>query len=479
MSLSLLAAVWGLLGGAAHAGGSLVWLVGSPDPTFHPELEGVPLTRVAPEVRSVARDAAAVEALRAELEAVRPLVDEFDGELLIMSRLEAVIGDLPTVPDAATRELLASALTFQGYAVSRYFQDTLATDPAAAPYRTTLGGVVVPQAWVDAVGVDPDRNPLPQDLPDPDAQRAFDEVRAAVRIAPRATVGVDVLPAQAALVVDGRPPDLLGRVYVPPGQHWAQVVDAEGAVLARAHARVASGEDLRVELAPSPQDFAELAAELAQGPEGWALDPALREALAPLPPPVFLAVPTEDGPWLYEVRGSAAVRIEGPEPAGSGGEGLALYAGLGGGWVYDGEYYLQHADSAPYTRGTVNAPAVVATAGARLQAGRWFAADAGVDLGLPLGEYSTLQSGDRSLRARAHPYAAVGLPWVQVSGGFFFPWHAAAGLRVTVPLGAHLALAGAAVQGFGLERPRAEGVEPFVPTDARAAWLGVQGRIGR
>lgn len=468
-------AAW--LAGAAYAqDGRLVWTEGTPDPAFHPELEVVPLAQVAPDLRWSARDAAALERLRAELEAVRPLVDTFDGELQILSRLEAVIADLPAVQDEAGRALLYQALVFQGYAAHRYFQDTLASDPAAAPYRATLGDAVVPRAWVDAVGVDPERDPTPQDLPDPDALRAFDEVRAAARLAPRATVVARDLPEGAALVVDGRPPEATDRVYVPPGPHWVLVVDQAGAH-ARARARVASGEELRVEMAPSPQDFAELAAALRQGPEGWALEPQVRGALAQLEAPVFLAVPSEDGPWLYELRGGAAVLVEPPAGGRDTDQSFTLVAGVGGGWLYDGDFYLQHAEVAPYTRGTVNAPTAAFNAGARWQRGL-LAVDGGVDLSLPLGEHSTLPTGDRELRPRAQPYAAVGLPWVQVSAGFLFPWHATAGARVSLPLGDHLALAGAVWQGFGLTRPRAEGEPEFEPASARGAWLGVQARMG-
>ena len=72
-------------------------------------------------------------------------------------------------PDRAQRprsDRLYAALTYEGFAVNRYFADDLATEDAAAPYRRVFGSTVV-AAWVDAAAMAPERDVSAYDRPGP------------------------------------------------------------------------------------------------------------------------------------------------------------------------------------------------------------------------------------------------------------------------------------------------------------------------
>ncbi|MBK9645875.1 MAG: hypothetical protein IPO67_12110 [Deltaproteobacteria bacterium] len=454
--------------------GALLWLDKEPDPRVHPELRPLSASSVAPNQEWGPADQAAIYQLSAELTALRPLLDEFDGELQIMSRLDAVINDLPALQTPAHRELLVEALALQGLAVYRYFQDGLATDPAAAPYRVEVGGQVMVKAWVDAVALDADHIPL--ELVDPGAVTTFDAARATLLGAQRAAVKVNDAPEGLMLIVDGAEPVSAARpVYVAPGQHYALAV-MDGVVVGRARARIEPGESLSMALPLMTSELTSLALTLAEGPEGLALSPRLADTLALAPQPLYLAATGEDGLYLYSLQGAAVALYERPAPPAKG-QRLSLTVALGGGWVYDGEYFLQNVDDgAPYTQATVNHGAAFASVGARTGS-RWWSASAGVDLALPFGDYTTVVSGDRTMRLRAQPYVAAGLPWVQASVGWFTPYHISFGLRGRLPVTDHLALSGGAIAARGFALARDDGAPDFQAAPAGAAWIGVEGRL--
>ncbi|MEY3210520.1 MAG: hypothetical protein RIT28_1001 [Pseudomonadota bacterium] len=343
--------------------GALLWLDQVPDPRVHPELRPLAADSVAPNQDWGSADQAAIYQLSAELTALRPLLDEFDGELQIMSRLDAVINDLPALQTPAHRALLVEALALQGLAVYRYFQDGLATDPAAAPYRVEVAGQVMVKAWVDAVALDADHIPL--ELVDPGAVTTFDAARATLLGAKRAAVKVNDAPEGLMLIVDGGEPVSAERpVYVTPGQHYALAV-MDGVVVGRARARIEAGESLSLALPLMSSELSSLALTLAQGPEGLALSPRVAETLALAPQPLFLAAQGPDGLFVYRLQGAAVTLVERPEVTPKG-QRLSLTVALGGGWVYDGEYFLQNVDDgAPYTQATVNHGAAFASVGAR------------------------------------------------------------------------------------------------------------------
>lgn len=469
----VLSALWLGLSAAHAAEGTLLRLGLEPDPTLRPELRDTPVAQIVANPGWSEADQAAIDALRAELAAARPLADEFDGELRIMSGLEGVISDVHVLRDDADRELLYSALVFQGFAVQRYFQDQLATDPAAAPYRAEMGGATTARAWIDAVALEPDRNPNRADIPGDAEMRAFDEARAKVRLAPTATVTALGLPPGAGLVVDGRPASG-SKTFVSPGLHRV-TIEREGQILVRAEGRLAPGGELSVQVPVMVDDLMALAGPLSGAPEAYALPTEVAELLAGLPQPVVLAVPHDREPLQYELRGASVVRV-GELDADA--PWLCFSLDIGGGWLYDGDYLLLNQPGAPADDySVVNAGMPVLGARVWMERGL-FGAAAGGDLLMPLGAFHTLPSGEDSVRARPYPYVSAGLPWVQLSLGYLFPWHLGPGLRVRVPLGEHYELAGAAIYGLGRTLERDGDLPAFEAGDARVAWVSVGGSFG-
>jgi hypothetical protein len=187
-----------LLAQLAHAQGSALWLRGPADPAATVDIVDHPLDLLIPNQGWTAEDARAIETLATELAAVRPLVEVFDGELEIMSRLDRAIADVHVLRDTGDRELLARALRFQGFAVRRYFQGGLATDVAAEPYRIQVGGTWENGPWMDAVALDPDTEDVAADIPEESERAAFGETRARH----------NVIPSQAGGGLWGTPKDL-------------------------------------------------------------------------------------------------------------------------------------------------------------------------------------------------------------------------------------------------------------------------------
>ncbi|MCP4806644.1 MAG: hypothetical protein GY913_29210 [Proteobacteria bacterium] len=467
-----------LLAGLAQAadGGTVIWLGLEPDPTLIPQATSLDVEALSPKQDFGPDDEAAIAELRTELEAVRPLVDEFDGELAIMSRLDAAISDVHVLRSDADRELLYDALIFQGFAVHRYFQDQLPTDPGAAPYRTELNGLVTVGAWVDAVALDPDRNPSEAVLPD-DAQKvAFDEARAQIRLAPRATV-VGEMPPGASLSVDGHAPAGGTRVKVAPGHHRVTVLLGD-AVVARAEGEVAASGELIVTVGAMSEDVTALQPGLSAGPDATAIPPGVGALLATVDGPVHLVVPGDrKGPFVYVVSGNAATRLV-EEEASAPTERFAVRVAGGAGWMYDGGWYIENfSDGAPSEKGTVNAVTPIVHAGLEVPVGP-AALGAGLDVAIPQGEYATLPTGSSELRVRAHPHVAVGIPYLQATAGYMFPWHAAFGLRAHVPLGDTLEASASGVYGAGLSFEQEGNDEPFQAEDSLQAWVTLGGRFG-
>lgn len=458
MSMMLLLSV-----AVAQEQGQVIWLGMDPDPTMLSQLAVVPVASLTPDVSVKDQDLAALENLEAELAAVRPLIDEFDGELAIMSRLDAAIKQVHVLRDEADRELLYKALVFQGFAVHRYFQDSLADDPAAAPYRTSLNGQVAVKAWVDAVALDPTRNPDPLDLPEEAGLLAFDGAAAQIRLAPRGTVVGLGLPEGAGLSVDGGPLRT-GRVNVAPGYHRV-VVLFEDQVVARAEGEVAAEGQLTLSVGAMSRDVEALVPQLSEGPEAYNLPPDVVALLGTLEGPVYLAVPGPRGPLVYRVDGNAALlQVEERESS-----TLTVTASVGGGWMTDGDWLLQNlAEGAPATKATVNAFSPMLHLGADLSLGR-LELGAGTDLYLPVGAYHSLPSGERTVRLRAYPHLAVGPHALKLTAGYLFPWQLGVGARATLPLGP-VELAASGVYGVGVPLQRADG-STFEPQSAGAAAL--------
>ncbi|MCO4745720.1 MAG: hypothetical protein KC912_13085 [Proteobacteria bacterium] len=468
---------------SAWAGGSVVWLSDPPDPALAPDLTRVPRRVVAPATGLNPEDIAAIDTLREELAAVRPLVHEFDGELEIMSRLQAAIEDVEFLRDASDRDLLYRALAFQGFAVRRYFQDQIGTEAAAAPYRIVVGGLVEVRPWVDAVALDPERKPQTDDISEEPELRAFDEARARLKVAPQATVVLAELPNQAALLIDGRVAAAGLRVRVTPGKHYLAIKDADG-VRAHSDVRMAPSGEFRMELPPSERDLVLLAVMLREKPATLTLEDRIAAAFARLPPTPHVAVRTGDGSVLYRIDENLAIRAGDTAPAPTTrrtgptlqvGDGLSFGAHAGIGWLYDAQYVLENPD-APRTSGSVNAVSPVLGFDGLASFGP-AVFGAGLDVTIPTGTWHTLPVGVGSWRVRPHLYAVGGIPQVQLTLGALLPWHAAVGVRGQLPISPGVELRGAYVQGFGLALSQGEDLPDFVARPAHTLSISIGSRI--
>ncbi|MCB9779231.1 MAG: hypothetical protein H6742_11760 [Alphaproteobacteria bacterium] len=479
MSLSLLPLL--ALAAPALADGSAVWLMGAPMPAATPDRGVVALAELAPSQQWTDDDAAAVQRLSDELQAVLPLKDEFDGELQIMRRLEAAIAAVDVIRPE-DRALVHRARLFQGYAVHRYFQDTLATDPAAASWRIELGGRTEVRAWVDAVAIDPDRSPEMADLPDEPQRLAYQETRARLLLQPLASLRLDGLPAGAVVRVDGR--DVAGSpMKLAAGRHDVAVL-VDDRVTGRWDLELTPGQTQSAPYLASADELRQVGAVLLGGPESVLLSPSVAARLATIDGPVSLLVPGKREPLRYEVDGNAAVRFQGDGPADEGDRRGLAFAGqvaVGAGWTYDGEFLIQNVDDGALSENaTVNAISPTATLGAGLE-WRALAVGLGADLALPVGDFHDLPVGDTRYRVRAYPHVAVGHRLLQVTAGPMFPWRLGLGARANVPLpdlvGGPLYLVAAYVEGLPLDGTYGDGATPFEPTSARTAWLGIGGRL--
>lgn len=420
------------------------------------------------------RDRQALATLRQELDACRPLLDAFDGELEIMARLDKAIADIGALTSDADRLLVGEALVLQGYAVEKYFQAGLGTESAAAPYREGTGSEALVRAWIDATAL-PDLPAIDATrIPEAELRLAWDQVQARQRAMPSITVVVGELARGAEVWVDGRPiaATLGSRVIMPPGRHWIHVQVGE-AVLHRESRRYEPGATVNVSAPFGPLERDALLGELAVAEPGAALPEAAARHLAGLGEPVYVVAPDRRGVRLLRVdRGIVEeTRLVDPDRA-EASEAWTARVALGAGWLSSGDFYLQNVTAgAPSTRATVNAvtPAFDLSGGWR---SKWLAVDVGLDGQLTPGRWHALPSGEGEVRAFVYPHVAVGLPWVQVSGGFQTPWYPAAGLHAAAPLPGPLELVGRAVYGFPVELAR--GADPaFLPEPALSAWLGL------
>jgi len=461
-----------LLLGAAHAG-TAVWLEGTPDPALTPSDTVV---RVGDAVKPDAFDAsdgAAVQALLDETGACLPLLDEFDGELAIIQRLDRALEPVEVVRPADV-EAVWQALVLQGLAVHRYFPDPAAQESTAAGVSRTVGDRAENRAWADAIALIPDRMPASADLADEAARLAYQEQRARALLVPDATFTIDHLPDDAVVRVDGQA-QVPGtdRLSLVPGRHRI-AIELGDTVHQRIRVDAESGGTHTAAFLAPAASFTALSERLAVATNPVSLPPAVAARAVTLDQPVSLVVPKKRGAAVFVIDGAQAIP-KATEGASGGGEGRPhLHAAVGGGWVYDGDYLLQnHPEGAPEDTATVNAGAPVVHLSGRLPLGSTpLFASAGADLLLPLGDFHTLPSGERQLRLRAYPHLALGAGPVAVTAGWWTPWHLGVGLQGAVPVQGAWTAVGGFTQGIGLTRARDAGPD-FDPATARMGWLGV------
>lgn len=407
----------------------------------------------------------AIATLAAELDACHGLFTVFDGELQIMARLQKALADVHVLRSEADAELVWRALVVQGAAVHRYYQTSLATDPAAAPYRGMTGGV---RAWELAVALGGARDPRIEDIPEAPERIAFDAIRAATIGVPAGSVRVDPRPAGAVIEVDGRVVDPAIATVVVPGRHFVRVL-VDGELVAWFDPTVDAGGGVTLAAPVGPKERQGLV-ELAKA------DTPLFPGFAPLVAgePTWLAIP---GPKLtiYRVDGGSYATLDKPAPAPSK-SGYTIHAGLGAGWVSTGDFFLQNVDDgAPYVVSTVNAFAPAVQLGGEAQIGL-FSAGAGVDLQFATGDWHTLPTGDLATSAFVWAHANVGVKWVQLAVGPLFPWYVGVGGQAQIPVWDRVQVVASGVAGIPITLDR--GDDPaFTPLPAYAAWAGIGYRL--
>lgn len=423
----------------------------------------------------------AIALLRTELAQVRPLAQVFDGELQIMARLSKATDDVDILRSEEERNVLRQALLFEGFAVHRYFQDKLATESAAAPYRTGEGAEVWVTPWLDAcallaapLGVKPD------DIPEAAERLAFDAAQAHCQAMPGATFILGDLAAGAEVRLDGVKieggPGV--RVRLMPGRHLFHVSVGDTLLLAQ-DVRIKPGADALVSAPFGPSELAELRGRVASGADGWEVPVAARMPIAGFGEPVYIATPAGDKTSLLRVDGTVAtaVRIKPPESATR--PHLVARATLGGGWVSTGDFLLQNLETgARQDKYTVNAGTPAASVSVALESLLWHVG-LGLDGQLTVGQHHSLPTGDTTTSTFLYPHVAAGLPWAQVTVGPMFPWYLGVGGRARIPLFKPIELFAAGVYGVPMDRPRETDEPTFEPLPLYSAWAGVTVRVGR
>jgi hypothetical protein len=454
------------------------------DDQADPEMRVITRDMIAPDARWTAIDEHAMRNLGEELLDVRPLMHKFDGELEIMARLEAAGQNVHVLRDEEERRLMYVALAFEGFAVERYFQAELATDPSAEPYRTVVGDRIEVKAWVDAIALDPFREPTRLDISELPELEAFKQTRDRLLYAKRATLRFDDLPADAQVVVDGHPQDpavVADGVPLLPGRHLAAVIVA-GRIVDREDFRLQAGDTRTVAVPPPPAEMDLLEAALVGTPPTASLPARLAATLSRLPSPVRIAVPSDEGTVLYRLSGSDLVRID-PERTDHRGD-VAIDTWVGAAYVHD-RSYLQLNDGAPDAGTTENAGAPLLGVAAMWSLAQLTTDDAdasrlevgaGIDLPVPAGEWHHVPLGDSQLRVRPYPFVAFGTPMVQATVGLFAPWHLGAGARVALPLAGESRLLIGADLGVVRLTKVAGPVQPALP---QSAFVAVSSRFGR
>ncbi len=464
-----------LIAGVATAAGTCVVLDG---PVVLPRRDCASVSaaeRAASGAWSPADDAALAQ-LRAETDAIRPLFDAFDGELDVMRRLDAALASVRVVrPETA--EVVWRARVLLGYAVHRYFQKDLSTDPAAARYRVEVEGEVRNAYWVDAIGADPERAPDAALLSDDRARLAYQELRARILLVAPGTVRVAAMPGGDSLIVDGRE-RVAGLAQVGPGLHDLAVVGPDG-VRSWERVAVGSGQVVTIVVPPSSRQRVDLADALRRRDPTPIVPDTLRVLFDGLEAPVVVTSADEVSAAVYNWEGG----VLRPQRAGrarsvtsrSASEGMSIDGAFGAGWRYDGDYLLlNYVDGAPSELGTVNAVAPRGQLAVRYRRGL---AQVGVaaTVEVPIGAWHTLPTGEQpALRPRGGARIELGTPWLAVTGGFLAPWHATLGGRASMPLGGEWWLDVDYEEGLGITRPRA-GAPDFQPAATRGVGLSFRG----
>jgi hypothetical protein len=434
------------------------------------------LSRVTP------ADDDALELVARTHEDVRVHEAVLDGERLIMEALERSAQAVSILRTGRDRDLLISALLYQGFAVDRFFGPTLPDDPTAAPYRVAIGDRVMARPWVEAFALDPLRRASQDDIGEEPSREAYDALRAPLARSLRASVVVPDLPPGAVLFVDGSPAERSGSALVEllPGRHWLHV-DLGGHVIARASPRLAPGQRFELEL-PFPEADWQVLVRAARAGEGVA-PAAVAPFLEALGGELWVALGRGDDVRVVRVDAAGVspvdvtARFVSTPPRGAFGD-VSLALSGGPGLLHSADFAVAP-PSGPGGRPLAFAPG--AALGLDWDRG-WLRYGLGVEVALPVGAEQVALTGPGRVRARALPYLVLGHPLLQVQAGYLFPHHTAGGLVATLPvaalgdgLDAELRLAARAGAGPAVERADGTTWKPGRAIGI-AATLGIRAR---
>jgi len=424
----------------------------------------------------------AIKRLGDEITATRPLADVFDGELQIMARLSKGAADVDILRSRDDRNVLRKALLFEGFAVHRYFQDKLATEAAAAPYRTAAGAETWPTAWLDACALlAAPTTATAEEIPEPAQRLAFDAAQAHCQAMPAATFIIGDIASGAEVWLDGV--EIEGgegvRVRMMPGRHLFHISVGDTVLLAQ-DVRIRPGADALISAPFGPVELDELRGHISSGADGWEIPAAARVPISGLGEPVYVATPAGENSVLLRVDGAVATALKLRPAESSSSLGLVGRATLGAGWLSTGDFLLQNyaTEGAPADKFTVNAGTPAASLSVSV-ASRWWSAGVGVDGQITVGDHHSLPTGSTTTSTFLYPHVAAGLPWAQVTVGPMFPWYLGVGARAHVPVWKPVELFASAVYGVPLDRPRADGEPTFEPLPLYSAWGGVTVRVGQ
>ena len=411
-------------------------------------------------------------ALEKTLERVRTLEDRLDGELIIMHDLEAAVSAIPIVRNDRDRDRLYAALTYEGFAVNRYFADDLATEEAAAPYRNVFGKAVLVAAWVDAAAMAPEREVSAYEIAQAPHRAAFRAVQGELAGLARASLDVRETPEGAVVYVDGQKA-LVGSdrtVRVLPGRHWIHAVRRD-TVAARWRVDVEPGVDEVLHWPETGDAWNALAASLGTS---TSTPPGLGDALDRRGGEVWVARVQPKSLEVWRVNETRIEPVVLPRESNTAvtSPNDVLTVSAGGGWFYSPDFYLQDPLGAERTVATVNAAAIGLGALWRHTLGV-ARIGAGADLLATLGDAHVARyGGDQTTSLRPHPFVLVGYKELGLTGGFLFPHHVAVGARAAWRFSGPVSLTAHGVYGIGLSQIR-EDTSDFDPENIATAWLTV------
>ncbi|MFK7931841.1 MAG: hypothetical protein AB8H79_26930 [Myxococcota bacterium] len=409
--------------------------------------------------QAVSADRKAYVNLGKKLKAVREFETRLDGELIIMADLERALADVEFVGSTEDRDKLFAALTYQGFAVHRFFEDTIGDDAQAEPYRVEVNGLHYVRPWAQALALEPQRDISPYEVAEAPQRIAY--------VSQKDTYGSEVLPGTlivddsgwldkgATLYVDGRPVEGTDHRLLP-GRHWAHLT-LDGRVLDAGAVQIKPGQTTPWSIPQTPNGWRSWIRSVSIG-QLTAPDAAVKEDVQALGGEVWFVVNGKGGPRINALAVSADGdpqwrSVDVPKMAGSGGrdsndeDGLSVGVGVGGGWVYSGDFYTQNPLNVDYENKTVNAISTDLDVHVAYDKGLLRVA-AGVHTAVVFGEDHAALTGDTATRFRPYFYAAAGLPWVQMSFGYLLPYHPTFGPQVTLPIWDDLELRGSFLFGI-------------------------------